>query len=67
MPTTEEFNKTIARRYYDEILNQGKMETIDELMSPDFLFTIPTHPEPYHGPDGFKNLVNMLRGAFPDV
>ncbi|BAZ47607.1 hypothetical protein NIES4103_02090 [Nostoc sp. NIES-4103] len=62
-----EANKAIARRYYDEIMNQGNLATIDELLSPDFLFTIPTHPEPYHGPDGFKQLVTMLRGAFPDV
>ncbi len=62
-----EQNKAIARRYYDEIMNQGNLATIDELMSADFLFTIPTHPDPYHGPDGFKQLVTMLRGAFPDV
>jgi len=63
----EEQNKAIALRYYNEIMNQQKLATIDELMTPDFLFTIPTHPEPFHGPDGFKNLVTMLSGAFPDV
>jgi len=65
--TIEDQNKEIAQRYYKEIMNQGNLATIDELMSPDFLFTIPTHPDPYRGPDGFKNLVTMLRGAFPDV
>jgi steroid delta-isomerase-like uncharacterized protein len=65
--SVEEQNKAIARRYYDEIMNQANLAVIDELMSPDFLFTIPTHPDPYHGPDGFKNLVTMLHGAFPDV
>jgi steroid delta-isomerase-like uncharacterized protein len=59
--------KAIAHRYYQEIMNQAKLDVIDELMSPDFLFTIPTHPEPYRGPDGFKELVTMLHGAFPDV
>lgn len=67
MGEMETKNKAIARRYYDEILNQGRLETIDELMSADFMFTIPTHPDPYHGPEGFKDLVRMLRGAFPDV
>ena len=57
----------IAQRYYEEILNGAKLEVCDEIMSPDFIFTIPTHPDPYHGPDGFKNLVTMLHGAFPDV
>jgi steroid delta-isomerase-like uncharacterized protein len=62
-----EQNKAIARRYYDEIMNGANLDTIDELLSPDFMFTIPTHPEPYHGPEGFKQLVTMLHGAFPDV
>jgi len=63
----EDKNKAVARRYYDEILNQGRLDVIDELMSPDFWFTIPTHPEPFKGPQGFKDLTTMLRGAFPDV
>lgn len=62
-----EANKAIAYRYYDEIMNAAKLEVIDELMAPDFLFTIPTQPEPYHGTEGFKELVTMLHGAFPDV
>jgi steroid delta-isomerase-like uncharacterized protein len=63
----EEKNKVIARRYYDEIMNGGNLETIDELMAPDFLFTLATHPEPYQGPQGFKELVTMLHSAFPDL
>ncbi len=59
--------RAIADRYYKEIMNEAKLEVIDELMSPDFLFTIPTHPDPYRGPDGFKQLVTMLHTAFPDV
>ncbi len=57
----------IATRYYEEILNAADLSVIDELMAEDFLFTIPTHPEPYRGPQGFKDLVTMLHGAFPDV
>jgi len=64
---SEEENKAIAHRYYREIMNEGNMAVIDELMAPDFIFTIPTHPEPYHGPQGFKQLVGMLHGAFADI
>lgn len=67
LPNSPAAQRAIAHRYYEEIMNQAKLEVIDELMSPDFLFTIPTHPEPYRGPDGFKELVTMLHGAFPDV
>ncbi len=62
-----EAKKSIAQRYYQEILNDAKLNVIDDLMSEDFMFTIPTHPEPYYGPNGFKELVMMLHGAFPDV
>ena len=62
-----ERNVTIARRYYDQIMNAGQLDVIDELMTPDFIFTIPTQPEPFHGPGGFKQLVTMLHGSFPDL
>lgn len=67
VPNSPEAQKAIAMRYYEEILNNANLATIDELMSPDFLFTIPTHPDPYRGPEGFKDLIRMLHGAFPDV
>lgn len=59
-------NKYIAMRYFREILSGGDLATLYELISPDFIFTLPTHPEPYHGPDGFKDLVVMLHSCFPD-
>lgn len=59
-------NKQIARRYFTEIMNMANMDSLYELLSPDFVFTLPTHPEPYHGPDGFKKLVVMLHDCFPD-
>ena len=61
-----EENKAIARRYFAEIMNLANMDTLYELLSTDFVFTLPTHPEPYKGPDGFKDLVMMLHGCFPD-
>jgi steroid delta-isomerase-like uncharacterized protein len=59
-------NKWIVMRYFEEIMTGGNLATIYELMAPDFVFTLPTHPEPYRGPDGFKELVTMLHGCFPD-
>ena len=64
---TEEIrNKWIAMRYFKEIMTEGNLGTIYELLAPEFVFTLPTHPEPYRGPDGFKELVTMLHGCFPD-
>jgi steroid delta-isomerase-like uncharacterized protein len=59
-------NKYIVMRYFKEIMTEGKLATLYELLAPDFIFTMPTHPEPYHGPDGFKDLVTMLHSCFPD-
>jgi len=61
-----EQNEQLARRYFLEIMNQANWSTLNEILSPDFVFTLPTHPEPYRSPDGFKQLVTMLHNAFPD-
>jgi steroid delta-isomerase-like uncharacterized protein len=61
-----EQNQTVSRRYFLEIMNQANWNTLHEILTPDFVFTLPTHPEPYRTPDGFKELVTMLHGAFPD-
>lgn len=65
MATPEE-NKTLARRYYAELMSNGDLSFVDKYMADEFEFSNPTHVEPYKGQD-FKNLVTMLRGAFPDV
>jgi steroid delta-isomerase-like uncharacterized protein len=63
---SETHNKYIAMRYFKEIMTDGNLGSLYELLAPDFVFTLPTHPEPYVGPDGFKDLVTMLHGCFPD-
>lgn len=56
--------KELVRRIFDEIINQGRLDTIDELMAEDFVD---------HGPmgdqdrAGFKGLVAAWRSAVPDV
>lgn len=59
-------NKAISRRYFHEIMNQASQEAAYELLADDFIFTLPTHPEPFRGPKGFVGLVQMLHNAFPD-
>ncbi len=61
-----EDNKTLARRYYAELMSNGDLSFVDKYMLPEFEFSNPTHVDPYRGQE-FKNLVTMLRGAFPDV
>ena len=58
-----EQNKATARRLYEEVINQGKLETADELLAPD----APSHTGVPPGPEGLKRHVSMLRAAFPDL
>lgn len=67
IPAPADVNIAIAQRYFDEIINAGSMEAIDELMAPNFAFHIPTLPDPVRGPEGMKGFVTGLRGGFPDI
>ena len=41
------------------------LSVVDELVSPEYVHH--DAPVPVHGPEGFKGLVGMFRGAFPDL
>ena len=58
--------KTKFDRIPLEILNQGKVELIDELFAPDF---VERTPQPGLAPtrEAFKGFVKSLRTAFPDI
>ena len=63
-----EQNKQLVERYFKEIMNSDQPDAaINALIAPDCVFTIPTLPEPFYGPDGYRNLVRLLRTAFPDL
>lgn len=63
----KERNRSLVSRYFDEILSAGRLEVIDALMRPDFVFHIATIPEGVHGIDAYKEFVQNLRVAFPDA
>jgi predicted ester cyclase len=65
MSTTEE-NKAQFRRAYEEVLNQGNVSVVDELIAPDF-FNHEAPPGRNRGPESMRGLANMLRTAFPDL
>jgi steroid delta-isomerase-like uncharacterized protein len=58
--------EALARRFYDEIVNERKLELIDELVSPDFVEheEFPGLPA---GRDGVKAFFGMMFVAFPDM
>jgi steroid delta-isomerase-like uncharacterized protein len=62
--STEE-NKSIVRRFVDEVQSKGDIDAIDELCSPEFV----NHSAPPGVPsncEGVKQVTAMFRQAFPD-
>lgn len=55
-----ERNKETARRYYEEVLNKGDLELLDELAVPNYETHDPL-PGQRTGLVGLKDRVNMLR------
>ncbi len=58
---------TLAHRYFDEVWNQGRLEVLDELLSPAYINHTPSTGNPPPGPDGLKPIVAAIRQAFPDL
>jgi steroid delta-isomerase-like uncharacterized protein len=60
--------KAIIHRWFDEVWNQGRLETIDELFSPDSVAHGLGEAEAVvRGPDAFKPFVLNLRQSIPDI
>ena len=59
--------RTLARRYFEEVWNQGKVDVLDELLAPDYVNHTPSTGRPPKGPDGLKPIVLAIRRAFPDL
>lgn len=61
-----EQNEAIVRRFYDEVLNQGDMNALAELVAADF-----ADPQPFPGQApgraGLQQSLEAFRGAFPDL
>lgn len=58
-------NMTLARRFNEEVFNQGNFDAIDMLFSPDYV----NHTAPQGipaGNEGTRMFAAMFRGAFPD-
>ena len=63
-----ETNKTVSRRFFDEVFGKGKLNVLDELIVKDHVNSGPgTPPGLTPGLEGTKQLVTMYRNAFPDL
>ena len=66
MPATPE---TLVRRWFDELWNQGREDTIDRLLSADAkVYGLPTPDgQPLVGREAFRPFYRQFRTAFPDI
>lgn len=58
-----EANKALARRFVEEVVNQGNLALVDELIAPDFV----SHSHGIQGRDAYRQLLAGIRTAFPDL
>lgn len=64
-----ETGTTILHRWFEEVWNQGREATIDELMAVDCRNhgLVDEKGNPIHGTAGFKAFWRKLRSEFPDM
>lgn len=67
MSTTEVEQKEIIRRVSEEAFGKGNLDVIDEYFAEDFLAHNPALPEGMERRAGYKEFVEMVRSAFPDL
>lgn len=63
---SESENVAVIARFLKEVINQGRLEQADELVAADFVELDPL-PGQRQGREGLKEVIGMLRGAFPDM
>jgi len=67
-------NKAVLRRHFEEVLNQGKLDVIDEIYDVGYVLDAPVQTDgsaQAHGltlgRDGLKRRVSLFRTGFPDI
>jgi steroid delta-isomerase-like uncharacterized protein len=65
---SEGSNKDLARRWFEEVWNQGRIDTIVEMYHSSATATgFPDPDSVIRGPEEFAQLSQQFRGAFPDM
>lgn len=63
-----EENVNLMRRWFEEVWNQGKIQTVRDLLAPDAIGIGQLEDgSNVRGPASFVPFVERIRGAFPDI
>ncbi len=60
-----DYNKAIIRRLFDEALNQGRLELVNQFFTADFIDH--STPDQIPGPAGVRSFFLDVRSSFPDI
>jgi len=63
----ESSHVAVLERYYEEVVNEGKLDVVDDVIAPGY---VSHHNDPAHlppGPAGVKAFVSITRAGFPDL
>ena len=63
---SEAQNIATVERFVEEVINHGRFEAADELVEENFVELDPL-PGQEQGLEGLKNVIRMMRSAFPDI
>jgi predicted ester cyclase len=67
MKNVSEFNKLSVQLFIEAVLNEGRLDLIDELIAADFVGHIPCAEPEVTGPAGVRQLVSGHRHAHPGL
>lgn len=61
-----EQNKTLIRRYFEQVVNQVDRAAAEELVAPNLVFNSPYTPQPTQDRESFLQMLTAVHAAFPD-
>jgi steroid delta-isomerase-like uncharacterized protein len=59
-------NKAVVSSFVEEVINQGRLERVNDLVALDFVELDPL-PGQQQGREGLKQVISAFRTAFPDI
>ena len=64
---SEDTNKALVRRFYEEAWGRGNVDVADDLFADDYERHDFRSGDPAPGPEGQKEIARAFRAAFPDL
>jgi hypothetical protein len=65
--SVSDLNKRKVRQFFDEVLNEGRLDLIDELVARDFVGRLGGMAVDLNGPEDVRRFVSDRRGACPEL